>query len=242
MSLAESEPSSPSRAGAERILEGRFPGREDDARALLPPASLGAVVSRMRDLLRGRSALVVLDIPSSDTPLDGTRLSALKRVVSTLLECGNRQRSSSADRGVHVLVTSQVPIGALGTQVGQAFPERVHLCEPLNRDESVTLLHNLAPFDPYTPPALIAQLVDECVDVNILVLCVLLCCSPTLSPFSLFVFVWLYFPHVYLRAATGRCAPLSARTLITMTSSTWRFDSTRGSWRRKVILFFHNMI
>ena len=170
MSLAESEPSSPSRAGAERILEGRFPGREDDARALLPPASLGAVVSRMRDLLRGRSALVVLDIPSSDTPLDGTRLSALKRVVSTLLECGNRQRSSSADRGVHVLVTSQVPIGALGTQVGQAFPERVHLCEPLNRDESVTLLHNLAPFDPYTPPALIAQLVDECVDVKILVL------------------------------------------------------------------------
>ena len=170
MSLAESVPNSPSRAGAERVLEGRFPGREDDARALLPPASLGAVVSRMRDLLRGRSALVVLDIPSSDTPLDGTRLSALKRVVSTLLECGNRQRSSSADRGVHVLVTSQVPIGALGTQVGQAFPERVHLCEPLNRDESVTLLHNLAPFDPYTPPALIAQLVDECVDVKILVL------------------------------------------------------------------------
>ena len=170
MSLAESVPNSPSRAGAERILEGRFPGREDDSSTLLPPASLGVVVSRMRDLLRGRSALVVLDIPSSDTPLDGTRLSALKRVVSSLLECGNRQRSSSADRGVHVLVTSQVPIGALGTQVGQAFPERVHLCEPLNRDESVTLLHNLAPFDPYTPPALIAQLVDECVDVKILVL------------------------------------------------------------------------
>ena len=170
MSLAESVPNSPSRAGAERVLEGRFAGREDDSSTLLPPASLGVVVSRMRDLLRGRSALVVLDIPSSDTPLDGTRLSALKRVVSSLLECGNRQRSSSADRGVHVLVTSQVPIGALGTQVGQAFPERVHLCEPLNRDESVTLLHNLAPFDPYTPPALIAQLVDECVDVKILVL------------------------------------------------------------------------